>query len=59
MWSWGIISLVAVALVRGGCCRLIRGNGCRLGRLAWAVHAAVAGMGLSPFVAWYRAGGQG
>jgi transposase len=29
------------------------------GHLAWAVRAAVAGMDLAPFVAWYRADGQG
>jgi hypothetical protein len=29
------------------------------GHLAWAVRAAVAGMDLAPFTAWYRAGGQG
>jgi hypothetical protein len=29
------------------------------GHLAWAMHAAVAGMDLAPFVAWYRADGQG
>ena len=27
--------------------------------LAWAVRAAVAGMDLAPFTAWYRADGQG
>ena len=29
------------------------------GHLAWAMRAAVAGMDLAPFVAWYRADGQG
>jgi transposase len=29
------------------------------GHLAWAVRAAVAGMDLAPFTAWYRADGQG
>ncbi len=29
------------------------------GHLAWAVRAAVAGMDLAPFLAWYRADGQG
>jgi transposase len=29
------------------------------GHLAWAVRAAVAQMDLSPFLAWYRADGQG
>jgi len=29
------------------------------GHLAWAMHAAVAEMDLAPFVAWYRADGQG
>ena len=29
------------------------------GHLAWAMRAAVAGMDLAPFVAWYRCDGQG
>jgi transposase len=29
------------------------------GHLAWAMRSAVAGMDLAPFVAWYRADGQG
>ena len=29
------------------------------GHLAWAMRAAVAGMDLAPFLAWYRADGQG
>jgi transposase len=29
------------------------------GHLAWAMRAAVAGMDMAPFVAWYRADGQG
>jgi transposase len=29
------------------------------GHLAWAMHTAVAEMDLAPFVAWYRADGQG
>jgi transposase len=29
------------------------------GHLAWAMHATVAGLDLAPFVAWYRADGQG
>jgi transposase len=29
------------------------------GHLAWELRAAVAGMDISPFVAWYRADGQG
>jgi transposase len=29
------------------------------GHLAWGVRSAVAGMDLAPFVAWYRADGQG
>jgi transposase len=29
------------------------------GHLAWAVRSVVAGMDLAPFVAWYRADGQG
>jgi hypothetical protein len=29
------------------------------GHLAWAIHAAVTGMDLAPFVAWYRPMGRG